>query len=79
MLKIVQVKIFIHLNKCFYEMKFTNITNNEEVKFSVTHRYKCFKTEINVLNKKWEMHTKRDLNSMKYATYRQKLIQVYHI
>ena len=35
-----------------YDVKFTNISSNEEVSFTITHRSLEFKTEIYGLNKK---------------------------
>ena len=35
-----------------YDVKFTNISNNEEVNFTITHRSMEFKTEFYGLNKK---------------------------
>ena len=39
-------------NRLVYDIKFTNISNIEEVNFTITHRSMQFKTEFYGLNKK---------------------------
>ena len=47
-------KKFFHTfqNTCVYDIKFTNITNNEKVILNISHACLEFKTEHNGLNKK---------------------------
>ena len=42
-----------------YDIKFTNISNNEEVNFTITHRSLEFETEFYCLNKKNQKGSKK--------------------